>query len=153
MAETVQNFEQTDVLVQVYFMVPEPAKALSESLRVLKDDGVLSCSSWEGSQWIDLMHLAARIRPDKTMPEMPKDWSNVDLLRGQLEQAGFREVEAHRVETSMAFDTRDKLVDMLLNVMPPMVSPSSSPLLRRLTMCDECRSSNYRISRRKSGRG
>lgn len=149
-----QKDECADTRVQVYFMVPEPAKALSESLRVLKDDGVLTCSSWEGSQWMDLMQLLPRVRPDKTMPQLPKDWANVDLMRGKLEEAGFREVEAHRVETGMAFDSREKLVDMMLNVMPHMVSSSRpSPLPRKLTRYDACRSSCYRTSRRRSGHG
>ena len=59
-------------------MTPDPQKCLSESRRVLKDGGVLTCSSWEGSQWIDLMATVTKIRPDKKSPELPKDWRTVD---------------------------------------------------------------------------
>lgn len=55
----------------VYFMTSDPQKCLSESKRVLKDDGVLVCSSWKGSQWIEMMNLLKQVRPDKIMPEVP----------------------------------------------------------------------------------
>ncbi len=106
---------------QVYFMVPEPQKALSESLRVLKDGGVLTCSSWEGSSWMDLMALLPRIRPDKIMPKMPKEWENVDLMGEELRKAGFRDVESHRVPTSMKYESLEGLADFMATKMPHMV--------------------------------
>ena len=101
-------------------MTSDPQKCLSESKRVLKDGGVLSCSSWQGSQWMDLMNLLPQIRPDITMPEIPKDWQNVDLLKNELETAGFKDVEAHQVETRMTFDKLDRLMDFMLTKMPHM---------------------------------
>ena len=102
-------------------MTPDPQKCLSESKRVLKEGGVLTCSSWQGSQWMDLMNLLPQVRPDKTMPEMPKAWMNGDLMKAELEKAGFIDVESHQVPTAMRFDTLASLVDFMLTKMPHMV--------------------------------
>ena len=102
-------------------MTPDPQKCLSESKRVLKDGGVLVCSSWQGSQWIDLMKLVSRVRSDKKLPEIPKEWQSVDLLQTQLEKAGFKDVEGHRVETKMTFEKLEPLADFMLTKMPHMI--------------------------------
>lgn len=105
---------------QVYFMTPDPQKCLSESLRVLKDGGVLSCSSWQGSQWMDVMMLLPRIRPDKKNPSMPPEWMEVDKMKGELEKAGFKDVESVQVPTSMGYDRRADFVELCLTKMPPL---------------------------------
>ena len=102
-------------------MTPDPQKCLSESRRVLVDGGVLTCSSWEGSQWLDLMNLVPKIRPDKTMPELPKEWMNVEAMKKELEKGGFRDVESTKVQTSMKFETMDSLTDFMLTKMPHMI--------------------------------
>ena len=105
----------------VYFMTPDPQKCLSESKRVLEDGGVLACSAWEGSQWMDLMAMLPQVRPDKKFPEMPKEWMNVDAIKGELEKAGFNDVESHRVATQMAFEKAESFVEFTLTKMPHMV--------------------------------
>lgn len=102
-------------------MTPDPQKCLSESKRVLKDGGVLACSSWQGSQWLDLMRLLPRVRPDKRLPDLPKEWEDIDLMKRELEKAGFRDVEGYPVETKMTFDKLEPLVDFLITKMPHMV--------------------------------
>lgn len=104
----------------VYFMTSDPAKCLSESKRVLKDGGVLTCSSWKGSQWLDMMNILPQVRPDKTMPEIPAGWKEADALKAELEKAGFREVEAFEVPTKMEFERMEPFVDFMLNKMPHM---------------------------------
>ena len=102
-------------------MTPDPQKCLSESKRVLKDGGVLTCSSWQGSQWMELMSLLPQVRPDKKMPEIPKEWMNVDGMKSELQKAGFENVESHQVHTSMHFEKLASLVDFMANKMPHMV--------------------------------
>lgn len=102
-------------------MTPDPQKCLSESRRVLKDGGVLSCSSWEGSQWIDLMNLLPKIRPDKQTPELPKEWSSAEAVKGELEKAGFADVQAWRVPTTMHFEKLEAQIDFMMTKMPHMV--------------------------------
>ena len=130
-------------------MTSDPQKCLSESNRVLKNDGVLVCSSWQGSQWIDLMNLVPTIRPDKKMPAVPKEWDNVELLKKELEKAGFQDVESHQVQTSMKVDKWEPMMDFMLGKMPHMVmltkdfSEDEMTRLRTLfleegrKMCDE----------------
>lgn len=104
----------------VYFMTSDPQKCLSESKRVLKDDGVLTCSSWKGSQWMDMMNLLKQIRPDKALPEIPAGWREAEPLKAELEKAGFREVESHEVPTKMEFERMEPFVDFMLYKMPHM---------------------------------
>ena len=102
-------------------MTADPQKCLSESHRVLKDGGVLTCSSWQGSQWMDLMNLLPQVKPEAKMPEMPKEWMDVDLIKAELEKAGFKDVESHQVHTTMQFDKMAPLVDFMLMKSPHMV--------------------------------
>jgi SAM-dependent methyltransferase len=105
---------------QVYFMTPDPQKCLTESLRVLKDGGVLACSSWQGSQWMDLMMLTPQIRPDKKNPSIPDEWTSAENMKVELEKAGFKDVESVRVPTSMSFESREAMVSLCLDKMPIM---------------------------------
>lgn len=104
----------------VYFMTSDPQRCLTESKRVLKERGVLTCSSWAGSQWLDLMNLLKQVRPDKTMPEIPAAWQAVGPLKAEMESAGFWEVEVCEVETKMDFERLETFVDFLSNKMPHM---------------------------------
>lgn len=105
----------------VYFMTPDPRKCLQESLRVLQPGGVLACSSWKGSQWLDVMRKVTEVRPDAPMPEIPKAWMSTQGIHGEMEQAGFRDVEAVEVEVEMAIDSAEKFVVFLTTKMPHMV--------------------------------
>lgn len=102
-------------------MTPDPQKCLSESKRVLKDGGVLTCSSWHGSQWIDLMTLTTKIRPDKVLPEIPENWKNAEPMRRELEQAGFKDADSQEVHVEMTIDSLDVFIDFILDKMPHMV--------------------------------
>ena len=110
-----------DKVPQVYFMTPDPQKCPSESRRVLKSGGVLACSSWQGSQWIDLMGLVARVRDDKKLPEIPKEWENVDLMKKELEKASFKDVESYQVDVEMPFEKMEPLLDFMITKMPHMI--------------------------------
>jgi ubiquinone/menaquinone biosynthesis C-methylase UbiE len=105
----------------VYFMTPDPQKCLTESRRVLKDGGVLACSSWHDSQWLQLMNLLPKVRPDKEMPTIPKAWKDAAPMKAELEKAGFRDVEAHEVHVEMTVDKMEAFVDFMLHKMPHMV--------------------------------
>ena len=102
----------------VYFMTPDPQKCLTESLRVLKEGGVLAVTAWEASDWLEVMMTLKEIRPDFTMPELPKNWSDVDLLGRELEGAGFKEVKSERVRVTMGFERHEVLVDFMMDSMP-----------------------------------
>ncbi|KAK3639970.1 hypothetical protein LTR56_012144 [Elasticomyces elasticus] len=104
----------------VYFMVPDPQKALAESLRVLKPDGVLSLSAWEGSEWMDMMNLLPKIRPDKVMPAIPRAWMTTDGVKAEMEKAGFRDVETHQCPVEMPFQDHETFADFFIEKLPHM---------------------------------
>lgn len=106
----------------VYFMTPDPQKCLSESRRVLKEGGVLGLSSWKDSQWVQLMGMIKTVRPDKEPPSISAEWKDVELLKGELERAQFKNVEAMEVEVTMGFESYDGLISMLTSKMPPMLA-------------------------------
>ncbi|EME49527.1 hypothetical protein DOTSEDRAFT_68335 [Dothistroma septosporum NZE10] len=106
----------------VFFMTPDPQKCLTESRRVLESGGVLGCSSWAGSQWMDLMKLASTIRSDKVVPELPKEWSSATAMKVEVEKAGFKDVTAEEVEVEMSFDRYEPLIDLLTTKMPHMIN-------------------------------
>jgi ubiquinone/menaquinone biosynthesis C-methylase UbiE len=107
----------------VFFLTNDPQKCLTESRRVLKPDGVLTVSSWDGQmQWLQLMRLATKIRPDKEFPSLPEAWTNTSGVRNELEKAGFRDVEAFEVVTSWPFESHETVGDTVLTNTPQMVS-------------------------------
>jgi len=106
----------------VYFMTPDPRKCLTESLRVLQDGGVLACTAWEDSDWLQVMMTLKEVRPDFTMPELPANWKDAGLLKGELEGAGFREVKSERVPVTMRFETHEGLIDFMADAMPMMTA-------------------------------
>lgn len=120
---SVPDASQSHVLAGwVYFMTPDPQKCLTESLRVLAPGGILACTAWEGSQWLDLMKTIKEVRPDLPLPELPRNWSEVELLRGELEIAGFREAQAERVAVKMPFERHETLVDWLIEKLPHAIA-------------------------------
>ncbi|CAK1354830.1 hypothetical protein CB0940_01363 [Cercospora beticola] len=110
----------------VYFMTPSPQKCLEESMRVLKSGGVLSCSSWQNSEWLQLMNLVQEIRPEAPVPEIPEGWRSAKGLLAEVEGAGFQQVEAVEVDVEMAFETHEALLEILTAKMPHMVKLLSS---------------------------
>ncbi|KAK5117597.1 hypothetical protein LTR62_005019 [Meristemomyces frigidus] len=106
----------------VYFLTPSPEKCLSESLRVLQPSGVLAVSAWKDTQWIHLMYTLTRIRPDKIMPTMPEAWTSTTGLKGEMEKAGFRDVETHEVEVEMEYKTYRGLADFMVGKLPHMIA-------------------------------
>lgn len=117
--KAVADASQSHVLAGfVYFMTPDPMKCLAESQRVLRPEGVLSVSSWKGSQWMDVMMLVKQVRPDKVMPAVPEAWTTAEGVKGEFEKAGFRDVGAREVEALMGFERVEDLVDLILEKMP-----------------------------------
>lgn len=113
----------------VYFLTADPQKCLTESLRVLAPGGVLACSSWKGSEWMRIAEDAvARIRGEAEEPPqmLPTAWRSGAGLRGELERAGFGEVECVEVEVQLRFDTYEALLEVLLTKMPHMVHLTES---------------------------
>ena len=107
----------------VLFLVAQPRTALKEIKRILTHSnggGVLAVSSWQGSEWQDLMSFPSKVRPDKAMPKMPPTWSTIEGVRSELEAGGFREIDVHVVESFMPFEDHDEIARFILFKFPAM---------------------------------
>lgn len=111
----------------VLFMVPEARAALKEIRRTLTDEnggGFFAQSSWKTTEWADLMGFVDKVRTDKAVPQLPKTWATVEGVRGELEAAGFRDVEVLEVEAHLPYDDPDEVARFFL---------TQIPLMKRLT--------------------
>ncbi|KAK9237462.1 S-adenosyl-L-methionine-dependent methyltransferase [Lipomyces kononenkoae] len=107
----------------VLFMVPQARVALDEIHRVLSSQnggGFFALSSWQGSEWIELMSFVTKVRPDKLLPQLGPTWRTVEGIRGELEATGFQGVEVHSVETYMPFEDHDEIARYILTEFPGM---------------------------------
>lgn len=67
---------------------------------------------------MDAAKLVEKVKPGLKAPFIPEDWASAPAMARELEKAGFQEVSAEEVELTMTFDTREALVDVLLDKMP-----------------------------------
>jgi len=104
----------------MFFMVANPQRALTEALRVLQPKGVLVLTSWVGSEWMDLFDLLTKVRADVKPPKMGPVWSSVEGVTGQLQVAGFQNVEVRTMTTYMRINDPAATVDYFIRKMPHM---------------------------------
>lgn len=71
---------------------------------------------------MDIMKLVSVIRPDKTLPELPKEWTSAPAMKVELEKAGFRDVNSEDVQVEMSFDRYEPFLDLLTTKMPMMIN-------------------------------
>jgi len=105
----------------VFMLTPDPRKCLSEALRVLRPDGALACTSWASNQWMEIMQATKTVRPGMAMPELPAAWREVEAMKKELEEAGFKNVRSEEVPVSMSFVKREMLVDFFTTKVPIVV--------------------------------
>lgn len=104
----------------VYFMTPDPQKCLSESMRMLKPGGVLGLSSWEDSQWLEMMRQLTVVLPERKVPELPKEWSSSGAVQQELNIAGFVDVSSKPLTVYMDYKSHAELAKFLTTSMPPI---------------------------------
>lgn len=109
----------------VLFLVPQPRTALKEIRRVLTDEnggGAFSMSSWLNldSEWYHIMTLTSQFRPERPSMKMPQEWLTIDGVRGELEGAGFRDVDVYPVKTYLPFEGYEQLADFMMYGFPNM---------------------------------
>lgn len=109
----------------VLFMVPRPRVVLREIHRLLTDEnggGVFSMSSWLNldSEWYHIMTLTNQFRPERKSMTMPREWLTIEGVQGELEEAGFRDVNVYPLKTYLPFQEYEKLADFMINTFPNM---------------------------------
>ncbi|ELR05987.1 hypothetical protein GMDG_01948 [Pseudogymnoascus destructans 20631-21] len=102
----------------VLFMVPQPRTALKEIRRVLTAENggdAFSMSSWLelDSEWYHIMTLTNQFRPERPSVKMPQEWLTIDGIRGDLEGAGFRDVDVYPLKTYLPFEGYEQLAEEL----------------------------------------
>ena len=119
----VRDASQSHVLAGfAYFMTPDAVQCLREAHRILLPGGPAVASSWQGNQWMDVMLLVKRVRPDKVMPALPEAWKTVEGVRAEFEKAGFRDVGAKEVPAEMRFERAEELVELFVTKFPHVVA-------------------------------
>lgn len=104
----------------LYFLLPAPGAALRTTFRVLKPRGVLALTSGKSSQHIEMLISAVEsIKPGTNLHLFKEPWCSEDGVRGELEAAGFTEVETYLSESSLTYTDPGDFTEMLLS-MPVM---------------------------------
>lgn len=113
-----------NVLLQVFFNAKDPQKALSESKRVLRPDGVLAASSWAETDWLKILKVISKLDPSHKPPAIGEEWGTASGVRAQLETAGFRDVEVREVQVDIPFKSHASFVEVMLTRVTQMVVAS-----------------------------
>lgn len=67
---------------------------------------------------MDLMALASQVRSDEEAPHIPNVWKSAELLKAELQEAGFQDVVTHRVLTALRFQTLEDVIEKFLCRLP-----------------------------------
>lgn len=102
----------------VVFLVLEPVKAVEAMKSKLNSGGVLAFSSWESSDWHELMYYPKKVRPDLVMPWPPVDWTQPDGVRKNLHKIGFSKIQVEQTEGYWPFPDYDEICRFILTKMP-----------------------------------
>ncbi|CAG8938816.1 unnamed protein product [Penicillium salamii] len=101
----------------------------SETVRMLKPDGVIAFSTWIEPGWITVARRAIQQMPGHLpFPETTDllkrltdgEWHSVDWIRSQLEERGFKGIDI-RVETAKITLESSVFVDMSMLMLPIMM--------------------------------
>ncbi|OAL17810.1 hypothetical protein AYO22_11338 [Fonsecaea multimorphosa] len=104
----------------LYFLLSDPRKALSETRRIMKKDGVLALSSGKDSQHIDALQQAVeQVRPGTHLNIMSGPWFSKEGVENELLETGFVDVETMLVESVLHYTEHIDLAQTLL-LMPIM---------------------------------
>lgn len=105
---------------------PDRARGYAEMRRTLKPHGRICISSWarlENSPLLELMWTTLQaINPDIPDPQYDtQSLENPELLKAELEGAGFGQVEIHTVRKAVSFESAQGLWDTMARGSAPVV--------------------------------
>ena len=107
----------------VYFLLPQPRKAMEAARRVLTSQnggGVFAMSAMIDAEWTRPVGFVKAVRPDKNLPMPNACWRSAAGLRGELEAIGFRNVQVFEAPSYMPFENHEEIVKYLVASLPPM---------------------------------
>lgn len=118
----VSSASQSHILAGwVYFMTAEPQKCLLESKRMLLENGVLGATSWEDSQWLEVMRQITVTSPKRIMPSLLPEWQSATGVKKEFEKAGFVDVRSENVQVFFGYESHESLIQILL-AMPHVIA-------------------------------
>ncbi|KAF4550502.1 Methyltransferase domain-containing protein 2 [Elsinoe fawcettii] len=120
--DTVKEGSQSHVISQMgIFLIPDAEKALAEVKRVMRKDApsLFSMSSVAEAAWnTDVLGVIEERSPERKLPVMAPRWKDAGLMKGFLEEQGFREVRVEEVRMAMGFEDEEKVVEGLWGKLP-----------------------------------
>lgn len=102
----------------VIFLVPEPLKAIEAIKSKLTPGGIFAFSSWESSDWQELMYYPMKVKAGLVMPRLPKDWAEPESVRKNLQETGFQNVQIVQTEGYWPITDYDEVCRFILTKMP-----------------------------------
>lgn len=104
----------------VYFLLPDPRKALRETNRVLCPGGVIATANGKSSQHVDALSAAMEsVRPGTNLALLSGVWTSEAGVKEELESTGFVDVETYLVDSEIKYENHTQFAEVLLR-MPVM---------------------------------
>lgn len=104
----------------LYFLLPDPQKALQETYRILCHGGVIATSNGKQSQHIDALNKAVeKVKPGTNLGLLSGVWTSEEGVKGELTAAGFVEAKTYLIESEVSYQNHQQFGEMLLQ-MPVM---------------------------------
>ena len=72
------------------------------------------------AEWTRAVGFVKAVRPDKNLPAPNACWRSSEGLGGELEAAGFRDVQVFEAPSYMPFEDHEEIVQYLVSSLPPM---------------------------------
>ncbi|BDD58958.1 hypothetical protein MAP00_004193 [Monascus purpureus] len=111
-------------------LFPDPKAALREYFRLLQTKGTLAISVWKKCNWFEIVKDALSFLPgnlplptqqDEISSLHKKGWDSESCIRGFLEEAGFKDVDASTTEKKSVLPL-DEVADACQMIAPFVVS-------------------------------
>eukprot|EP01024_Parvocaulis_polyphysoides_P057195 TRINITY_DN6073_c2_g1_i1.p1 TRINITY_DN6073_c2_g1~~TRINITY_DN6073_c2_g1_i1.p1 ORF type:complete len:274 (+),score=50.33 TRINITY_DN6073_c2_g1_i1:180-1001(+) len=133
--QTLENIEsdQFDYASSIFgiYLFPDRMSGWKSALRVLKQDGIFVTTVWDvysQEDFMKIMNSVPYVLPENKKPKPYQNgadfretlpffqFSDQNLLKKELEESGFRDVECFKLTHSVVMKNRDEIFDSFLKI-------------------------------------